>query len=40
MVKHILRRYGYPLDLQDAAVQSVLQQAGANRYGDEPSPEQ
>ena len=27
LVKHILRRYGYPPDLQDAAVQTVLQQA-------------
>jgi type I restriction enzyme R subunit len=29
MVKRILRRYGYPPDLQDAAVQTVLQQAEA-----------
>ncbi len=27
MVKRILRRYGYPPVLQDAAVQTVLQQA-------------
>lgn len=27
LVKRILRRYGYPPDLQDAAVQTVLQQA-------------
>jgi type I restriction enzyme R subunit len=27
LVKRILRRYGYPPDLQDAAVQQVLQQA-------------
>ena len=27
LVKHILRRYGYPPDMQDAAVQTVLQQA-------------
>ena len=27
MVKRILRKYGYPPDLQDAAVQTVLQQA-------------
>ena len=27
LVKRILRKYGYPLDLQDAAVQTVLQQA-------------
>ncbi len=27
LVKHILRRHGYPPDLQDAAVQTVLQQA-------------
>lgn len=27
MVKRMLRRYGYPPDLQDAAVQTVLQQA-------------
>ena len=26
-VKHILRKYGYPPDLQEAAVQTVLQQA-------------
>ena len=29
LVKHILRHYGYPPDLQDAAVQTVLQQAEA-----------
>jgi type I restriction enzyme R subunit len=29
LVKRILRRYGYPPDLQDAAVQQVLQQAEA-----------
>lgn len=29
LVKKILRRYGYPPDLQDAAVQTVLQQAEA-----------
>jgi type I restriction enzyme R subunit len=28
-VKRILRKYGYPPDLQDAAVQTVLQQAEA-----------
>ena len=27
LVKRILRRYGYPPDLQDAAVQTVIQQA-------------
>jgi len=27
LVKRILRKYGYPPDLQDAAVQTVLQQA-------------
>lgn len=27
LVKHILRKYGYPPDLQDTAVQTVLQQA-------------
>ena len=27
MVRRILRKYGYPPDLQDAAVQTVLQQA-------------
>ena len=27
LVKHILRKHGYPPDLQDAAVQTVLQQA-------------
>ena len=29
LVKKILRKYGFPPDLQDAAVQNVLQQAGA-----------
>jgi hypothetical protein len=27
LVKRILRKYGYPPDMQDAAVQNVLQQA-------------
>nr|WP_305802938.1 type I restriction enzyme endonuclease domain-containing protein [Thiolapillus sp.] len=27
LVKRILRKYGYPPDLQEAAVQTVLQQA-------------
>ena len=27
LVKRILRKYGYPPDLQDAAVQTVLRQA-------------
>ena len=27
LVKRILRKYGYPPDLQDAAVQTVLEQA-------------
>jgi type I restriction enzyme R subunit len=27
LVKRVLRKYGYPHDLQDAAVQTVLQQA-------------
>lgn len=27
LVKRILRKYGYPPDLQDAAIQTVLQQA-------------
>ncbi|HEY0271280.1 MAG TPA: type I restriction enzyme endonuclease domain-containing protein [Sphingomonas sp.] len=27
LVKRILRKYGYPPDLQDAAVQTVIQQA-------------
>jgi len=27
LVKRILRKYGYPSDLQDAAVQTVIQQA-------------
>jgi len=27
LVKRILKKYGYPPDLQDAAVQTVLQQA-------------
>ncbi len=27
LVKRILRKYGYPADRQDAAVQTVLQQA-------------
>ena len=29
IVKRLLRKYGYPPDLQDAAVQNVLQQAEA-----------
>ena len=29
LVKRILRKHGYPSDLQDAAVQTVLQQAEA-----------
>jgi type I restriction enzyme, R subunit len=29
LVKKILRKYGYPPDLQDGAVQTVLQQAEA-----------
>lgn len=29
LVKRILRKYGYPPDLHDAAVQEVLQQAEA-----------
>ena len=29
IVKRLLRKYGYPPDLQDAAVQKVLQQAAA-----------
>jgi type I restriction enzyme R subunit len=29
LVKRLLRKYGYPPDLQDAAVQKVLQQAEA-----------
>jgi type I restriction enzyme, R subunit len=29
LVKRILRKYGYPPNLQDAAVQNVLQQAEA-----------
>lgn len=29
LVKRILRKYGYPPDLQDAAVQTVLRQAEA-----------
>ncbi len=40
LVKRILRNYGYPPDLQDAAVQTVLRQAEAlsaawssSRYG-------
>jgi type I restriction enzyme R subunit len=27
LIKRILRKYGYPPDLQDAAVQTVLRQA-------------
>ncbi|MCC7437148.1 MAG: type I restriction endonuclease subunit R [Armatimonadetes bacterium] len=39
LVKRILRKYGYPPDLQDAAVQTVLQQAEALSSGwSEPSP--
>lgn len=33
LVKRILRKYGYPPDLQDAAVQTVLQQAEALSWG-------
>ncbi|WP_256214889.1 type I restriction enzyme endonuclease domain-containing protein [Nitrosomonas eutropha] len=33
LVKHILRKYGYPPDLQDTAVQTVLQQAEALSAG-------
>jgi len=33
LVKRILRKYGYPPDLQDAAVQTVLQQAEALSSG-------
>ncbi|SHE29157.1 protein of unknown function, partial [Ruegeria intermedia] len=29
LVKRILRKYGYPPDLQDAAIRTVLQQAEA-----------
>lgn len=29
LVKRILRKYGYPPDLQDAAVQTVMAQAEA-----------
>lgn len=29
LVKRIPRKFGYPLELQDAAVQTVLQQAEA-----------
>ncbi|MBD3766006.1 MAG: DUF3387 domain-containing protein, partial [Rhodobacterales bacterium] len=29
LVKRILRKYGYPPDMQDSAVQTVLQQAEA-----------
>jgi len=29
LVRRILRKYGYPPDLRDAAVQTVLQQAEA-----------
>ena len=29
LVKRLLRKYGYPPDLQDAAVQNVLEQAEA-----------
>jgi type I restriction enzyme R subunit len=33
LVKSILRKYGYPPDLQDAAVQTVLQQTVALSAG-------
>lgn len=33
LVKRILRKYGYPPDLQDTAVQTVLQQAEALSFG-------
>jgi len=32
-VKRLLRKYGYPPDLQDATVQKVLQQAEATPAG-------
>ena len=33
LVKRILRKYGYPHDLQDVAMQTVLQQAEALAAG-------
>jgi type I restriction enzyme R subunit len=30
LVKRLLRKYGYPPDLQDAAVQNVLQQGNGS----------
>jgi type I restriction enzyme, R subunit len=33
LVKRILRKYGYPPNLQDTAVQTVLQQAEALSWG-------
>jgi type I restriction enzyme R subunit len=33
LVRRILRRYSYPPDLQDSAVQNVLQQAEALSAG-------
>ncbi len=44
LVKRILRKYGYPPDLQDTAVQTVLQQAealsstGRRRFAPSPEP--
>ena len=38
LVKRILRKYGYPPDLQDAAVQNVLQQAEAPPPASPPPP--
>lgn len=38
LVKRILRKYGYPPDLQDAAVQTVLQQAEALSASWQPLP--
>ena len=39
LVKRILRKYGYPPDLQDAAVQTVLQQAEALSALWQPGPQ-
>jgi len=36
-VKRILRRYGYPPDLEDAAVRGVLAQAEALLQGANPN---
>ena len=40
LVKRILRKHGYPPDKQEAATQTVLQQAAALSEGSEAQPSQ